>query len=62
VAASPAPPEGGYKVGSVITWTIVVTNNGNVTLSHMHVTDDLAVLGECVPAADAGVDDVWEYL
>ena len=55
VAVSPAPPAGGYTVGSVITWTIEVTNNGNVTLTNLHVTDDFADLGECVPAADAGL-------
>ncbi len=58
VAATPAPPVGGYTVGSVITWTIEVTNNGDVTLTNLHVTDDFADLDDCTPAAGAGLTKV----
>ena len=39
---------GPYEVGATISYDIVVTNTGNVTLTGVTVTDDSAVLGTCV--------------
>ena len=52
IATTPTPPVGGYTLGSVITWTIEVTNNGNVSITNLHVTDEAADLGDCVASAD----------
>jgi len=41
------------KIGNVITYKIVVTNTGNVSLTSTTVTDANAVLGTCSPAAPA---------
>jgi uncharacterized repeat protein (TIGR01451 family) len=44
--ANTAPgPE--IKVGSTVTWTYVVTNDGDVTLSNVKVTDDKGVAVSC---------------
>ena len=41
---------GPYVVGNTITYDIVVTNTGNVTLTGVTVTDNSAVVGTCTPA------------
>ena len=41
------------KVGDVISYSIVVTNSGNVTLTNVAVTDANAVLGTCAPTLPA---------
>jgi uncharacterized repeat protein (TIGR01451 family) len=38
------------SVGDTITYSIVATNTGNVTLHNVTITDTLAVLGTCTPA------------
>lgn len=52
IATTPVPPVGGYTLGSVITWTIEVTNIGNVSISNIHVTDEAADLGDCAASAE----------
>ena len=37
--ATSTAPEGGYKIGDKITYSITVTNNGNVTVSGIHLND-----------------------
>jgi len=41
---------GPYTVGDTITYSIVVTNTGNITLTGVTVVDNSAVLGTCTPA------------
>jgi LPXTG-site transpeptidase (sortase) family protein len=41
---------GPYVLGNTITYSIVVTNTGDVTLHNVNVTDNSAALGACVPA------------
>jgi len=43
------------KLGDVITYKIVVTNTGNVSLTSTKVTDANATLGACSPAAPASL-------
>ncbi|MBZ2199649.1 DUF7507 domain-containing protein [Occultella gossypii] len=45
------PPGPFIPVGEPITWTYLVTNSGNVTLSDVAVTDDQGVVVECPPDA-----------
>lgn len=52
IATTPVPPVGGYTLGSVITWTIEVTNTGNVSITNIHVTDEAADLGDCAASAE----------
>ena len=40
---------GPYAVGNTITFDIVVTNTGNVTLTNVAVTDSSATVGACAP-------------
>jgi len=44
---------GPYAVGSTITYSIVVTNTGNITLTGVTASDSSAVLGTCTPAQPA---------
>jgi LPXTG-site transpeptidase (sortase) family protein len=44
---------GPYAVGDTITYNIVVTNTGNVTLTGVTASDSSAVLGTCTPAQPA---------
>jgi LPXTG-site transpeptidase (sortase) family protein len=44
---------GPYAVGDTITYNIVVTNTGNVTLTGVTASDSSAVLGACTPAQPA---------
>ncbi|MBQ6481419.1 MAG: DUF11 domain-containing protein, partial [Anaerolineaceae bacterium] len=53
VAASPeitveksADPANGVKVGDTVTYTVVVTNTGNVTISSIEMSDTLVTLSE----------------
>src|SRR5258705_5895202 len=41
---------GPYAVGDTITYNIVVTNTGNITLMGVIVTDNSATVGICTPA------------
>lgn len=41
---------GPYAVGQTITYSIVVTNTGNITLNNVNVSDISAVVGTCTPA------------
>ena len=42
--------KGPYLKNGTVTYDIVVTNTGNVSLTNLTVADDSAVLGTCVPA------------
>jgi len=57
IALEPAPPVDGYEVGDTIRYTVVVTNDGNTTLSDVVVTDTDAdgfdAATACLPAAPA---------
>jgi LPXTG-site transpeptidase (sortase) family protein len=44
---------GPYAVGDTISYNIVVTNTGNVTLTGVTASDSSAVLGTCTPAQPA---------
>src|SRR5512145_1050036 len=44
---------GPYIVGNTITYAIVATNTGNVTLNNVTIADSAAVLGVCTPAQPA---------
>jgi uncharacterized membrane protein len=44
---------GPYTVGDTITYSIAVTNTGNITLTGVTVTDNSAVVGTCTPAQPA---------
>ncbi len=46
---------GPYAVGSVIDYSIVVTNTGFLTLTGVTVTDPGAIVGACTPAQPASV-------
>lgn len=43
------------KVGDTITYSIVVTNSGNVSVSNLTVADANATLGTCTPASPASL-------
>ena len=51
-----ADKSGELAVGSVITYTFVATNSGNVTLSSVKVTDTLSGLGAVSPASAGPLD------
>ncbi len=47
--------DGPYELGDTITYSLVATNAGTVTLDDVRITEsDGAELGRCVPAADGG--------
>ncbi|MDP3450815.1 MAG: hypothetical protein Q8R87_09550, partial [Anaerolineaceae bacterium] len=46
---------GPYVEGSTITYSIVVTNTGNVTVNNVSITDPAAVLGTCPVTATLAV-------
>ncbi len=46
---------GPYAVGSTITYSLVVDNTGNVTLTNVTVTDPQATVGVCIPAQPASL-------
>ena len=46
---------GPYIVGDTITYNIVVTNTGNITLTGVTVTDNTATIGTCTPAQPASL-------
>ncbi len=58
VAVSPAPPAGGYTVGSTIHYTIVATNTGNLILTGVEITDSGVgvILGDCTPITPAALN------
>jgi len=63
-ADTPTGPE--ILVGDPVTWTYVVTNPGNVTLTNVKVTDDQGVTpvyksGDTDLDGDLGVDETWIY-
>jgi len=43
-------PEAGYIVGSTLTYSILLTNTGNVTLHNVDLTDLYADMGACTPS------------
>ena len=44
--AKTASPASGVEAGAAVTYTVVVTNSGNVTLTHVNLTDTLVTLDE----------------
>jgi len=46
---------GPYVLGSTITYNIVVTNNGNITLTGVTTVDNTATVGTCTPAQPASL-------
>ncbi len=58
VAANPPAPIGGYQLNSTITYDIVATNTGNITLTGVEITDPGvgATLGACTPTQPSSLD------
>ncbi len=58
VATTPPPPAGGYVLGSTITYDIVATNTGNITLTTVEITDPGVgvTLGACNPTQPSALD------
>jgi gliding motility-associated-like protein/uncharacterized repeat protein (TIGR01451 family) len=54
-----ASPANFSTLGEIITYTIVVENTGNVTLSNLTVTDPLTGMSENIPALAPGADEVF---
>lgn len=45
--------EGPYILGDTLTYSIVLTNTGNITLHNVNVTDLFADMGSCIPTVPA---------
>ncbi len=46
-------PEAGYAFGETLTYSILLTNTGNITLHNVTIADLNADLGSCIPSAPA---------
>ena len=46
---------GPYAVGDTITYSLVVANTGNVTLTNVTVSDPVATVGVCTPVQPAAL-------
>ena len=44
---------GPYSLGDTVTYSLVATNNGDVTLTNVSISDPNAVIGTCTPAQPA---------
>ena len=54
-----AAPSTYAAIGDIITYTITVTNTGNVTLTNVVVSDPLTGLSETVPTLSPGASEVY---
>ena len=52
--ATSTAPEGGYKLGDTVTYKITVTNDGNLTVTDITVTDERTGLNEKIASLEPG--------
>ena len=53
-------PEGGYKLGDTVSYTVTVKNDGNLTITDVTVTDERTGLTETIASLAPGAEQTFE--